>query len=137
MGATSNMQRFDIPDDNKVLEPYNGYIELPLAIQGRMFAMWWEAEMDIPGKSKDSFANSKWMKEWRGALALLKGFGDIVVNGVSIGDLTPEGDNADLPLMVWIGAAVNAELLELVTLKKTVTPSLTGLMTKSGTSLEA
>ena len=108
--------KLTIPDNL----PISGHVEIPDTITGRMFCAWWEAYENVKGEPPRSYPNSDWMKRWRGAVALVSGWGKFHINEVNVGDITPDGDNVPLELIAWLGLEIDAHIGGVVSLKKTV-----------------
>ena len=122
-----------VPSDIHALKNHKGFIEWPDVITGRMFCAWWQ---EYERKEDESMYNQAWFTRWRAALALLKSYGTIEIEGIHSGDLTPKADNVPLAVVVWVGKVIDEELGELLALKKThVKPSYT-LKTGSALSQE-
>ena len=115
--------KIHVPDDIPALKTFKGYIEFPTGgeLTGRMFCEWWKAHNE---EVKNKEADTRWHKLWRGAHALISGWGEISIEGIAKGDINATGDMIPLALLVWIGGCVDHELGDILSLKKTVSKSL-------------
>jgi len=116
------MKEIKIPESIPQLEEFSGNISVPENPTGRMFSAWWEAYHEKHTGS-DNWQNSIFMQRWRGAVALLNGYGKVDIEGVNNADVESGGDNVPMSLITWIGTVVDVHMAQFVNLKKTVDKS--------------
>jgi len=101
--------------DTEQFKDITGSIDLPEHVNGRTFAAWWEA---YHKNGKTDYEKSDFMRRWRGAHAVISGYGEFHVKGVAAADLTESGDNLPIQLMAFCGSAVDIYMQRFLDPKK-------------------
>jgi hypothetical protein len=115
------MKRVEIPDFITEDCGVSGWVEIPSTPTGRVWATWREV----------SGARSDLESLWKGAYRVIDKFGAWGLEGVAKADITEEGDNTPLSLMMLLGRMMNHELNQHLPLKKTLDWLSSGETTKA------